>query len=206
MKCLRCGTENSEAVEFCTKCGNHIARTQQQTTQPPAKSRHWRVLAAASGMVLLYSMSLAFIYHFRLDGGSPNSAAWFVSVTWAACATTILGFTVYRYSSSVSESPGSIPRTTLILASSMWLIALELVLLLQHLFDAWFFDGDYSVIMIITIGPVMGTITAIEWNRLVGSVGYMARVLSTASIIPAYLLAVVFIYWMIFPQFGATLI
>ncbi len=72
MKCLKCGTESSEAVEFCAKCGNRIAEAQQQTMKPAAKngmSRARTVVIVVTVIVVISIVLFAALFHGLMGHG-----------------------------------------------------------------------------------------------------------------------------------------
>lgn len=144
------------------------------------------MLAAAPGIILLYSISLVLIYHLKLSGW-VNSAAWFTASIWAGCAIALLGLMAYRYPLSRLKNTGGLASVILVSVSSIYITTVWLVMWFWDELD-WRYDIDLFFLPAMTIGLVQGTVTVIEWNRLEGRRGAW-RILSIATAIPAYLIS-----------------
>lgn len=197
MECQKCGAENPEQVEFCTKCASRSAETEQQAEGEPLT-----LLGAAPGMILLYFLGFALIFNNRKYAGSPDSLDWFVSAVCAVLATVLLGIMVYRYPLSRLKMTGSRVPVIFVSVSSVCIITIGLIILFWNELDLQY-DRGAIALSIMTLGLVQGTVTAIEWNRLGGRRGVW-RILSIATATPMYLFAIALAYLAMTVQYGTS--
>lgn len=70
MNCPRCGAPNPSGVQFCTSCGEQIAKPVNGTKDPAKKKRLFIILGAAAAiLVLIVAIAMAFS-----GNGAENAA------------------------------------------------------------------------------------------------------------------------------------
>lgn len=204
MECLKCGIENSEAAEFCTKCGSHVAETQQMAMRPSVKGDNNHVLGAIPGIALLFIAGPAYVYHFRLHGQNPSSIEWFLATTMTSCAIALLGAMVFRYQMIPSAKTRSLVAVAFISASSVCFVVLGLILAYWSRLDLRY---EYEPLLFAFSAMIAGVgqsaVAAIESDRLEGNRGVW-RILSMAIAIPAYVLAVYLVVASLTVSFGTS--